>query len=336
TPEPAGAGSCVTFGLDDPGRPALGKRCAKMVVPRGATEAWRGWRQTVAVKPGKTYLVAAWIKCQDIESGEVHLHLHRRTADGGLSKQEPMTGVGPGIRGTTDWTFLSGLVAMPDDATRLELHLTMNTRGTVWHDGVLVAEVAPAKLARIEGRALAESEGVAVWQVPAVVKVFEDDRPPRGSSSGKAPLAAARNEQEPLQLAVCSGRAIRGVRVAVDPPVGPQGKTLGVEVNVVGYVPIDYPTNYYQSLATAWRRKTPTAAPACDGWPGQWPDPLLPRDTFDLAANAAQPVWITMSVPKDAPAGDYAGRVRLVADGKTLAQWPYTVHVWDFALPDES
>ncbi len=334
THDPAGAG--VRFGLDDPGRPELGKRCAKMVVSPGAPEGWRGWRQTVAVQPGTTYLVAAWIKCQDIEGGEVHLHLHRRTADGRLSKHEPMTGVGAGIRGTTDWTFMSGLVVMPDDATRLELHLTMNTRGTVWHDGVLVAQVTPAKLARIEGRALAESEGVAVWQVPAVVKVFEDDRPLRGPSSGNVRLAAARNEQESLQLAVCSGRAIRGVRVEVDPPAGPQGKTLGVEVNVVGYVPIDYPTNYYRSFAPAWRRKTPTAAPACDGWPGRWPDPLLPRDTFHLAANTTQPVWITMSVPKDAPAGDYAGRVRLVAEGKTLAQWPYTVHVWDFALPDES
>ena len=72
-----------------------------------------------------------------------------------------------------------------------------------------------------------------------------------------------------------------------------------------------------------------------DGWPGWWPDPILPRDTFDLAAQVTQPVWITVSVPKDAVAGDYRGKVRFLAAGATLAEAPFTVHVWDFTLPDE-
>ncbi len=56
----------VKFSLDDPGR-----RRSRCPVGRGWTcrrswpEAGRGWRQSVAVKPGRTYLVAAWIKCKD-------------------------------------------------------------------------------------------------------------------------------------------------------------------------------------------------------------------------------------------------------------------------------
>ena len=57
----------------------------------------------------------------------------------------------------------------------------------------------------------------------------------------------------------------------------------------------------------------PQRCATCDGWPGRWPDPLLPNRPIDLAANTTQPVWITVTVPKGAPAGDYTGAVRLVA-----------------------
>ncbi|NUN94906.1 MAG: DUF4091 domain-containing protein, partial [Candidatus Omnitrophica bacterium] len=95
-------------------------------------------------------------------------------------------------------------------------------------------------------------------------------------------------------------------------------------------------TNYYQSQSPEWRRKYPTARAGCDGWPGLWPDPLLPRNTFDLEPNATQPIWITLQVPGDQRAGDYQGKVRLVHEGRTAAELPFTVRVWDFAIPQES
>lgn len=322
----------VEYAVDDPGHPALGRRCAKMTVGTAAPEAWRGWHQSVPVQPGKTYLVAAWMKCRHL-SGEVRLHVHRYTAQGKLSGHQPMASVGPGLQGTMDWTLQWGLLPIPADTVRLDLHLTMNTRGTVWHDEVVVAEVLPARLAGTEGRPM-PPDSLALWQVPAVVKVFEDDLPE--PDTGPFSLAAARNEQEPLQLAVRGGRAIAQLRILVEPPVGPQGRSLPVTTELVGYVPIDHPTNYYRAESPAWHRKTPTSAGACDGWPGRWPDPLLPQNTFDLKANTTQPLWITVDVPADAPAGQYFGRIRLVAEGKTLLQRPWTVQVWDFTLPEVS
>ncbi len=320
----------VEYMVDDPGHAALGRRCVRMVVKPEAPQAWRGWRQSVPVEPGKTYLVAAWMKCRDT-GGEVRLHLHRYTADGKHSAYQPMTSIGPGVRGTMDWTLQWGLLAMPSDTVRLDLHLTMNTSGTVWHDEVVVAEVLPARLGESEGRRM-RPEGLAVWQVPAVVKVFEDDLPV-GETQAFA-VAAARNEQEPLQVAVRSGRAIAQVRVEVAPPTGPQGRKLPITTEIVGFVPIDHPTNYYRAESPAWHRKTPTSAGACDGWSGRWPDPLLPRTTFDLEANITQPIWITVDVPSDVPAGLYTGSVRLLAGGHTLVERPWTVEVWDFTLPE--
>jgi len=325
----------VTYGFDDPGRDSLGKRCAKLHVPDGLPEGWRGWQQSVPVSPGKTYLVAAWVKCRDVRSGDVRLHAHRYTDGGRLSAHQPMISVGPAITGDTDWTLLSGLTTMPEDTTSLQLHLTMNLSGLLWHDGVLVAQVTPGRIVRFEGRPTLPSDGLKVWPVRSVVKVFPDDPVPR--QTVPAEITSARNERETLQLSVRGPRAIENVRVEVDPPVGPGGRRLeDLQVNVVGYVPIDHATNYYSSEAPAWHRLYPDRPAGCDGWPGLWPDPLLPRDTFNLAPNATQSVWITVAVGKDAPAGDYRSTARLVADGRRLAEVPFGVHVWDFTLPDEN
>jgi len=330
----------TTMGVDANG--LFGKRCAKMHVPAEATKAWTGWRQDVPVEPCKTYLFAAWLKTQNIEPN-VKLHAHFRNAQGELCKSQQYTGAGPAISGTQDWTMISGLFEMPADIGTFQLHLTMNATGTVWHDGVVLTEVSPGETGRLEGRAAPTAKGLTVWPVNAVEKVFQEDVPPKVAQVSQpvnlpAPLTCARNEKEPLQLAVRSPEALKGVRVVVEPPGGPKGfKLADSEVGVVGYVPIDHKTSYNSTDSPAWHRKFPTTNPgACDGWAGMWPDPLLPRDTFDLAANVTQPVWVTVGVPKDAPAGDYLGKVRLLAAGKAVKEVPFTVHVWDFALPDES
>jgi len=110
------------FEIDDPGRDDLGDRCLKMQVPSTAQRFWRGWHQDVPVQPGQTYLLAAWVKCRDVD-GEVRIHAHRRQADGQLSAETPYASIGPSISGTTEWTLLSGQLTMPLDTTVLQLHL---------------------------------------------------------------------------------------------------------------------------------------------------------------------------------------------------------------------
>lgn len=329
----SGSAAGVSMGLGEPG--CFGRRCAKTCVEAGTAKNWYGWRQDVLVEAGKTYLLAAWVKCRDVAEGSVQLHAHYRNATGGLCKKAQFTSAGSAIEGTKDWTLMSGQFTMPEDIATFQLHLTMHAVGTVWHDGVVLAEVMPGSAGGLEARRQREVAGLTVWPVNAIVKVFQDDFPPEKIAPAR--ISAARNEKEPLQLAVRSPKAIKSVAIEVDAPTHAGGaKLAGVDVGVVGYVPIDHKTSYYQSHSPTWHRKYPTSPGRCDGWPGLWPDPLLPRSSFDLAADRTQPIWITVVVPKEAPAGDYAGRIRLVSGGRALKEIPFTVHVWDFALPDES
>jgi hypothetical protein len=321
------------LGLAEPG--LFGKRCVRMYIPHTSQKAWTGWRQDVPVTPGKTYLYAAWLKCEDLQGGSLQLHAHKRTATGEMVKSGGFTGAGPAISGTTDWTLISGVFTMPDDGANFQVHLTMLATGTAWHDGAVVAEVAQATTGATEGRGAADANMLTIWPVNAVVKVFREDPAPRTIEPAR--ITAARNDREPLQLAVRSPQAVAKVQAVVDTPIGPDGARLSdCAVEVVGYVPMDTKSNYYSTDVQPWQRRLPPAGGGgSDGWAGWWPDPLLPRDNFSLEPNATQPIWVTVSVPKDAAPGDYRGAVRFLSDGAQLASVPFVVHVWDFEVPDQ-
>lgn len=323
----------TTLGFDSPG--LFGKRCARMGVPATAKPAWTGWRQSVPVRPGHSYLFAAWLKCQDLVGG-LQLHVHLLTEAGQLVKSNAFSGAGPALSGNTDWTLLSGVFNTPDDCGRFEMHLTMLATGVAWHDGVVLAEVMAGEVGTIQQPPSRQITGdLAVWPMNAVVKVFRDDLPPAQPEAAR--MTCARSEYEPLQLALRSARDLPGVGVQVVAPKQAGGAQLtDVSVGVVGYVPVDHATSYYSTKTPTWHRKFPTSAGSCDGFAGWWPDPLLPRATCDLKAGQTQPVWVTVRVPADAKPGDYQGKVRLTQGGKTLREVPFTVHVWDFALPAQS
>ena len=324
----------ITFGFGQPGAPGLGPQAAKLSVSHDTPKNWRGWRQTVNVEPGCDYLVAGWLKTEDV-SDEVRIHAHVQQADGKLCLENGYRSVGSSITGTADWTLLSDILRMSPDAAKLQLHLTMDATGTLWHDGLVVAKVWPAHLVGFEARPLASNDGMALWQVPSVVKVFPDDPAPEQTSASANAIALARNERETLQLAVRSGKAVPGVKVEVESPRGPDGTVLDVEVGVVGIVPIDHPTSYYRSETPVWHRKLPPAHRAgCDGWAGMWPDPLLPTDTFDLGVNETRAIWITAAATQKTPAGNYVGRVKLTAGGRLIRQRDFIVKVWDYTLPE--
>lgn len=324
--KPAG----TEMGLVSPG--LFGQRCARMHVPATSTPAWTGWRQNVPVLPGHTYLYAAWLKCQGL-SGGLQLYAHYRNAEGGYCKSMENTGAGPAISSDTDWTMISGTFTMPEDIAHFQLHLTMNATGTAWHDGALLVEVADATAGTLQPRAASAPSELTLWTVNPLVKVFQDDVPPERIEPAR--ISLGRNDYEPLQLCIRGGQDLRGVKVVVDAPTSAAGGNLqDIEVGVVGYVPIDAKTNYYSNRTPAYYRKLPTGAGSSDGWPGMWPDPLLPRDTLDLKAGLTQPVWITVYAPKGTAAGEYRGVVRLVQEGRTLARAPFTARVWDFDLPE--
>ena len=321
----------VRYGLASPG--VFGRRCASLTVPHQDKADWVGWRQDVPVVAGRSYLYAVWIRTEDIRAGAVSLHAHQRRADGQLSSESPHLSAGTPLTGTTDWTLASGVTRMPADASILQLHLTMKATGTVKHDGALVAEVMPATVGMLETRTPDLAEDLVAWSVNPVVKVFRDDLPPAAPPAVRVGLA--RNEQEPLQLVVRSGRDLTDFRYELEPPTHAGGRRLAVlEQGIVGYVPIDHQTSYYRSESPVWHRKFPTRRGSSDGWAGWWPDPILPRQGVPLVAGECQPLWITFESALDSPVGDYQGAIRLYAGSRLLRRVPITVEVWGFSLPE--
>jgi len=324
----AGEGNGVTFSFGSPG--AFGKRHVRMSVPPTAPSGWRGWHQSVAVKPGHSYLYGAWLACEGLE-GSANLYVHLLRKMDGDAVPEGFLGAGVPIGGTTSWTPMFGAAIIPANASCLQMHLTMNDHGTLKHDSAFVAECLEAETGDPQTPPLKQKECVA-WSVNPIVKVFRETLPP--ASLEPLAVSLARNEAEALQLALRAGRDLADVRIDVQPPKNARGVALtNLTVGWVGYVPIDHRTSYYNVTTPAWELKYPAGSGSSDGWSGWWPDPIRPVDHGALAANQTQPLWILFKTTAETPAGVYKGEIKLTAEKKTLKRLPFTVTVWDFALP---
>lgn len=146
------------------------------------------------------------------------------------------------------------------------------------------------------------------WTTPPSERVFKDAELP--SDTGLEVLVyAARNEFEPFQI-VIQAAASKTVEISV----GDFGSGIEAELFQVKYAPITQATD---SL----------------GRTGDYPDPLWPLETgatvsLNVGENTA--FWVSLFVPKTAPAGDHFGTVAIGG-----VDVPVKLHVFDFAIPDE-
>jgi len=323
-PEGPNEGVEVAAGKGGP----VGDGCMRLTVAKEVAPNWVGARQSgIPVRPGATYYYGAYVRTGEL-GGTINIHAHTHDTQG---KVLQFISAGPGIGANTDWTWLSTVFTVAPGAVDVQLHLTMNTWGTAYYDGVVLMEVVRAKVWRTAG-------GLpTVALVDPLVKVFREDH--YQQSAQAVHVYVARNEYEPFQLAINpSSVKIEQASVSVDEPVGPGGATLDpIVIHRVGYVRVDYPTAYYRSTAPAYARKLPAGGAASDGWAGWWPDPMIPvtGGVTGLQHADTVPLWFTAHVPKGAPPGDYVGRVRITMGTQTF-DLPLTVTVWDFELPDDT
>ena len=303
----------------------FGKAFAKTVIPRTARPNWNGWRQLVKVKPGRTYLYGAFISGDDLQTAAT-VHVHQRTAKGALARGG-MISAGRGVNGTAPWTPVFGTARASDDADCFDLHLTMNGAGTVAYDGVLVAEYTAARTGDPEFPAAAEGGApLRVAQVDPVVKVFRET-PVEEAAGAAFAVSLARNETEPLQLAVRTARAVADLKAQVELPA-----PLKAEVGRVRHVPVDHPTAYYSCTTPAWELRYPRNGGSSDGWSGWWPDPIDPVAGGPAPANETQAFWINVTAGADVPPGTYKGKITWMADGAAVRTDAFSVKVWNFAL----
>jgi hypothetical protein len=323
----------VTAGFSSDAR--FGKRALDLTALENAKGDWLGWgSREIPVKPGATYLLSGWLKGIKLQSwATIHAHFH--DAQGALTRSGAMVSTQPTVSGDSDWANSMGFFQAPPDAATIQIHLTMNTQGTLRHEGILLCEVVDGEVERAHSvAAKAAGAGLRVWEVNPLVKLFPDT-PPQAQARAVS-VELARNEYQAFQLALCATANTTHVSIAVSPLKGPGGGELPpVKVERVGYVPVDYPSAYYSIEVPEWCRKVPRGAGATDGWAGWWPDPLAPGASLDLGPNRTQPVWFTVHAPKLAAPGRYQAEVTLDAGGRSARKIPLTVQVLPFTLPDQ-
>ena len=333
-----GAATKVTAGFSPDAK--FGQRSLELTVPGDAKIDWVGWNsQPISVKPGANYLLSGWLKGVGLKSSAT-IHAHFHDAKGALCKSGAMVSSGAGVSGDSDWVNTMGLITAPPDAATIILHLTMNTFGTLRHDGILLCEVMDGQIEHVlsaAGGAPPPNQPLQVWEVNPLVKVFPDTPPQVQARSVTVELA--RNEYEPFQLALRGrfGEGLERVEVTVSPLKSGAGATLPtVRAQRVGFVPVDHPSGYFTTDVPDWCRKVPHGSGSTDGWAGEWPDPLVPPGSFAIATNQTQPVWFTVRAPRDAAPGEYRGEISIRAAGGVVANVPLTVKVLPFELPDRT
>jgi len=324
----------LTAGFSSDAR--FGKRSLELTIGENAQADWLGWNSPeLPVKPGATYLLSGWLKAVGLRSWAT-LHAHFHDAQGALAKSGAMVSTQPSVSGDSDWVNSRGFFQAPPDAVSVRLHLTMNTQGTLRHDGLVLCEVVDGQVALVHAATgEVRADGLQVWEVNPLVKVFPDTPPQL--QARKVSVELARNEFEPFQLAL---RGPFGEAGRVDISVSPLTNTAGialppVTVERVGFVPVDCPSAYYSIAVPDWCRKVPRGAAATDGWAGWWPDPLAPGSSVDIPPNQTQPVWFTVHAPKLASPGQYHAAVSLRLGGGKAVTIPLTVRVLPFTLPDQ-
>lgn len=305
-----------------PGEGVDGGTAGLTEVPADAPPRWVGWRQQIDLpSPDGLYYYAARARSSEL-SAPARLYIHYLDEDR-VWRDEAGGGSGPTISGDQDWTTLSMLTGPPAFARYIELHLTMNSTGRVWHDDVVLRPASQGRPGRLEAPPTPGAP-LAVWTEDPIIKVLRDSLP---KPTAPAHIWASRGERETLQ--VCLRSQVAGpATVSVDLP------GFSPRVERVGYVPVYQPGGYFRLTAAPGERPLPRGTSRTDGQQGWWPDFLLPLDgPVELTADQVQPVWATVHVPLDTTPGDYAGTVTVTPAAGAPVTLPFTLTVWPFQQP---
>ncbi len=172
---------------------------------------------------------------------------------------------------------------------------------------------------------------------PRGVQVWNQDRNDRTSAFDYGDpneplrpivLAGARNGSFSGKVVVSSDQPLEGVRAEASPLT--RDAAGGGEANPVTIPASVVQVRYSEPIVVYdWRTKwvePMNVAPPARVVPEPQRQPPQP--------GAVVPVWLTVHVPGDAPAGDYAGTLAITASGGKLADVPVRLRVADWTVPD--
>ncbi|KKL59578.1 hypothetical protein LCGC14_2213910, partial [marine sediment metagenome] len=178
-----------------------------------------------------------------------------------------------------------------------------------------------------------------VWAFPPLVKL-NPIRPVAmfGDMGDKAPASAAnavwdgktvnihgcRGEYVSYQLCIekLVGDSLAGVKITPEALKGPGGSSIGGSE-------IELFKNWYaKNRAGKWQPAYLIPIKHTEAL-------AIPDPVRKLRGQRNQGVYVDVYIPKDAPAGDYAGAVKVEAEGAPAVTIPVKLKVYDFVLPDK-
>ena len=202
-----------------------------------------------------------------------------------------------------------------------------DTRTTPWLTARVGAALGTTEpVSWVPTGSFASSAEVRVPRYPAALD---------GRDTDTLSLTAVRGEQVSGQLAVAAGHRIDDLRAEVTRLRGLGGRTLPAEaaqVRYVRYVPVMRAKSEDEWSATIEEVSSPREVSG-DRNPDVVGDPLAELPSVDVPAYAAQPVWFTFRVPRNAVPGTYTATVVLRSDAGRLASYPLTLTVLPLTLP---
>lgn len=169
----------------------------------------------------------------------------------------------------------------------------------------------------------AHAASVDVWTASSYINVFQDFTKADDASAGYD-LVVARNEGESFQILMRSDAPFTIEKVSFTDLVSDNKGRIGKENLSYNYVEYVYmgENSGNQNVENLVRSGA-----------GYYPDPLSNDSSYRVEANATQPIWVTLDVPRKARPGLYKGEVTLyTTEGEFRV--PVTAEVNDVVIPD--
>lgn len=218
------------------------------------------------------------------------------------------------------WHQLKERFYPPVNAESMSVTIWLTDKYRIYLDDVVIAKVTEQAMNNLESSTvlLGETADWCIWKEANYLRVPYQGQP-ENPARKELQLTAAANEREPFQLVVSPKKELKNITLDFSELRSADGKSIPAAAMAwrpVGFINLKNPDN-----------------PGLKGWIA---DPMLHDRAVDAPAGVNTPLWVMVNVPGDAAAGTYRGRIRVCSNGGTLTEFPLTVNVRSFRLPDQA